>query len=111
VEAAFTHQRGDLDYGLRARKLGCFVFIAPGYLGTCPQNSVRGSWVDMNLSIFQRLTKVFGIKAFPLKEWTIFTKRHSGNFWFLYWTFPYIRAVIGYRNLDYSPTFKQETKT
>lgn len=110
VEAAFTHQRGDLDYGLRAKKLGCSIFTAPDYLGTCPQNSVSGSWVDMSLSPYQRLKKVFGVKAFPLKEWTIFTKRHSGKFWFVYWTFPYIRALIGYRNLDYSPTFGQETE-
>ncbi|WP_019503777.1 glycosyltransferase family 2 protein [Pleurocapsa sp. PCC 7319] len=110
LESNFTHQRGDLDYGLRAKKLGCSIFVAPGYLGSCPQNSVTGSWIDMNLSPYQRLKKAFHIKAFPPKEWTIFIKRHSGDFWFIYWSFPYIRALIGYRNLDYSPTFKRETK-
>lgn len=110
VEVAFTHQRGDLDYGLRAKKLGCSIFTAPGYLGTCPQNPVNGSWVDMSLSPLQRLKKAFGIKAFPIKEWTIFTRRHSGSLWFVYWAFPYIRAVIGYRNLEYSPTFKSDTE-
>ena len=64
----------------------------------------------MSLSPFKRLKKASEIKAFPLKEWTIFTRRHSGNFWFLYWPFPYIRALVGYRNLNYSPTFKQEAK-
>ncbi|NJK57590.1 MAG: glycosyltransferase family 2 protein [Pleurocapsa sp. SU_5_0] len=108
LEPAFTHQRGDLDYGLRAKKLGCSIFVAPGYLGTCPQNLVTGSWVDMSLSPYQRLKKVLQIKAFPPKEWAIFTKRHSGKLWFLYWTFPYIRALIGYKNLNYSPTFKQK---
>lgn len=107
LEPAFTHQRGDLDYGLRAKKLGCSIFVAPGYLGTCQQNSVDGSWLDMNLSWYQRFKKVLQIKAFPPKEWAIFTKRHSGKFWFFYWTFPYIRALIGYKNLNYSPTFKQ----
>ena len=111
LEAAFTHQRGDLDYGLRARKLGCSVFIAPGYLGTCPQNSVSGSWVDMSLSPYQRLQKATQIKAFPPREWAIFTKRHSGFWWFVYWSFPYIRALIGYKNLNYSPTFKPESKS
>ena len=105
LDIAFTHQRGDLDYGLRARKLGCSIWVAPEYLGTCPQNSVRGSWVDTNLPIHKRWQKVFQVKGFPLREWTIFTKRHSGPFWFIYWTFPYIRAVIGYRNLSVSPTF------
>ncbi|MEM7591334.1 MAG: glycosyltransferase family 2 protein [Cyanobacteria bacterium P01_A01_bin.83] len=110
LEAAFTHQRGDLDYGLRAKKLGCSIFVAPGYLGYGTQNSVSGSWVDMNLSVYQRLKKALQIKAFPPKEWTIFTRRHSGYFWFIYWTFPYIRAVIGYRNLSASPSFHEKVE-
>ena len=105
LEAAFTHLRGDLDYGLRARKLGCSIFVAPGYLGICSRNSVTGSWVDMSLSPYQRLRKAFHVKAFPPKEWTIYIKRHSGIFWFIYWTFPYIRALIGYRNLSKHSTF------
>lgn len=108
LESSFTHQRGDLDYGLRAKKLGCSILVAPGYLGTCPQNLVGGSWVDMSLSPFQRLKKALQIKAFPPKEWALFNQRHGGYLWFIYWFFPYIRALIGYKNLDYSPTFKQE---
>jgi GT2 family glycosyltransferase len=100
LETAFTHQRGDLDYGLRAKKLGCSIFVAPHYLGICQQNSVTGSWIDMNLSLYQRLKKTLQVKAFPPKEWAIYTKRHLGKFWFIYWTFPYIRAAIGYGNLN-----------
>ena len=108
LDIAFTHQRGDLDYGLRAHKLGCSIWVAPGYLGTCSQNNVSGSWVDTSLPIHKRLQKVFHVKGFPIREWTIYTKRHSGPFWFIYWTFPYIRAVIGYRNLSASPTFCED---
>lgn len=110
LDTAFTHQRGDLDYGLRARKLGCSIWVAPEYLGTCSQNSVRGSWADTSLPIHKRLQKAFQVKGFPIREWTIFTKRHSGFFWFIYWTFPYLRAVIGYRNLSASPTFCEDVK-
>jgi GT2 family glycosyltransferase len=110
LDESFTHQRGDLDYGLRARKLGCSIWVAPGYLGTCSQNSVRGSWVDTSLPIHKRLQKVFQVKGFPIREWTIYTKRHSGPFWFIYWTFPYLRAVIGYRNLSVSPTFCEDVE-
>lgn len=106
VEAAFTHQRGDLDYGLRAKKLGCSIFVAPSYLGTCPHNPIAGSWIDMSLSPYERLKKALQVKAFPAKEWAIFTQRHSGKFWFIYWAFPYIRSLIGYRKVQYSPTFK-----
>ena len=106
LDAAFIHTMGDLDYGLRARKLGCSVWIAPGYMGVCSRNYVNGSWADTSLSWIERLRKVVQTKAFPINAWTVFVKRHSGNFWFIYWTFPYLRASIGYRNLSVS-SFKK----
>ena len=109
LDAVFTHQRGDIDYGLRARKLGCSVWVAPGYVGICSKNSVSGSWADTNLSLYERLKKVVQPKGFPLREWTIFIKRHSGSFWFFYWILPYVRAVIGYRDLSASPTFGEDS--
>jgi GT2 family glycosyltransferase len=110
LDAAFIHTLGDLDYGLRARKLGCSVWIAPGYIGTCSKNSVRGSWVDTKLPIHERLRKLLQPKGYPIKAWTVFTKRHSGPFWFIYWFLPYLRAVIGYRDLSASPAFCEEIK-
>lgn len=108
LDSAFIHNLGDLDYGLRARKLGCSVWIAPGYVGTCSKNSVRGSWVDTKLSTRERLKRAFDVKNFPIKSWTVFTMRHSGFLWFVYWFLPYLRAVVGYRNLSVSPTFTEE---
>ncbi|MFM2315662.1 MAG: hypothetical protein RLZZ04_4940, partial [Cyanobacteriota bacterium] len=111
IDEAFVHTLGDIDYGLRARQLGCSVWAAPGFIGTCSQNSVTGSWVDPNLSILQRLQKVVQVKNFPIAPWTAFTKRHAGFFWFLFWCLPYIRAVIGYKDLSVSPTFAADAPT
>ncbi len=108
LDASFTHNLGDLDYGLRARKLGCSIWIAPGYLGTCSQNSVTGSWVDPQLSFREKLKKVTHVKAFPPQEWTTFIQRHSGGLWFIYWFHPYLRALIGYKDLSASPTFRED---
>lgn len=105
IDPAFIHSLGDLDYGLRAKKLGCSIWVAPGYVGTCQKNSIFCSWVDTNQPVWVRLSKVFQIKAFPLKPWTVFCSRHSGVFWFAYWFLPYIRAIIGYKNVANSPTF------
>jgi hypothetical protein len=66
---------------------------------------VTGSWIDPQLSIFQRLKNVVQVKNFPISPWTAFTKRHSGFFWFFFWCLPYIRAIIGYKDLDVSPSF------
>ncbi len=110
IDTAFVHSLGDLDYALRARKLGCHIWVAPGYVGTCTKNSIRNSWVDPNLSILERLKKVLQIKGFPLKAWTVFCSRHSGPFWIFYWFLPYIRAIVGYTNLATSPTFSEDIK-
>ncbi len=108
IDAAFIHSMGDTDYGLRARHKGCSIWVAPGYVGSCSKNSVRNSWVDTKLTILERLKKAVHIKAFPIKPWTVFCRRHSGFFWFVYWILPYVRAVIGYKNLAASPTFAEE---
>ncbi|MBH8573002.1 glycosyltransferase family 2 protein [Nostocaceae cyanobacterium CENA369] len=109
IDTAFVHSLGDLDYALRAHKLGCQIWIAPGYIGTCSKNSIRNSWVDTNLNILERWKKVLHIKGFPLKSWTVFCSRHSGPFWIFYWFLPYIRATIGYKNLASSPTFAEDS--
>ncbi|MEH2092808.1 glycosyltransferase [Nostoc sp. 'Peltigera membranacea cyanobiont' 213] len=108
IDTAFIHSLGDLDYALRARKLGCQIWVAPGYIGSCTKNSIRNSWVDTNLSILQRLKKALQIKGFPLKPWTVFCIRHSGPLWIFYWFLPYIRAIIGYKDLAISPTFSDD---
>ena len=109
LDPAFIHAMGDLDYGLRARQLGCSVWIAPGYAGTCSKNSAVNSWADANLSSFKRLQKAIQPKAFPIKARATYTRRHNGVFWIFHWLLPYIRAVIGYKNLNFS-SFKSENK-
>ncbi|BAY38908.1 putative glucosyltransferase [Nostoc sp. NIES-2111] len=108
IDGAFIHSLGDLDYGLRARKNGCSVWVVPGYIGTCSKNSIRNSWVDPKLPVTERLKKAVQIKAFPLKPWTEFCRRHSGFFWIIYWCLPYLRAIVGYKNLAASPTFAED---
>ncbi|MEM7556172.1 MAG: glycosyltransferase family 2 protein [Cyanobacteria bacterium P01_A01_bin.84] len=110
IDDVFIHTMGDIDYGLRARKLGCSVWAAPGFVGTCSRNSISGSWADTNLSLYKRLRKVFGLKGFPFVAWTVFCRRHSGSFWFIYWFMPYLRSVIGYKDLSKSPSFSKRVK-
>lgn len=110
IDSVFIHAMGDIDYGLRARQLGCSVWAAPGFIGTCSQNSAAGSWVDLNLSVIERLKKAFQVKNFPIAPWTTFARRHFGFWWFLHWCLPYIRAVIGYKDLNSSPTFTKDAQ-
>ncbi|MDB9526424.1 glycosyltransferase family 2 protein [Oscillatoria sp. CS-180] len=97
LDPTFTHKFGDLDYGLRSQKLGCKVWIAPGFLGKCSRNTVVNTWADSNLNITERFRKVLHQKEFPLKAWTVYASRHKGFFWWIHWFFPYIKAITGKR--------------
>jgi GT2 family glycosyltransferase len=110
LDPIFIHTMGDLDYGLRAKKLGCSIWAAPEFVGTCSKNSVKNSWVDIKLPLHKRLQKAFQIKGFPWKPWYTFAKRHSGMFWFVYLPLPYLRSIIGYKNLNASSTFGEDVR-
>lgn len=83
LDARFRHQFGDLDYGLRARRAGFDIVIVPGFVGTCTENSARGTWRDLNATLPVRWKDLLSPKGVPLKEWFLFTGRHYG------WRFPY----------------------
>ena len=94
LDPALPHMMGDFDYGLRAVKLGCSLYIAPGYLGTCPRNSLENTWLDTNLSLKQRLQKFRfkGSSFFRPDSW-LYAKRHGGILWLLHWIRPYIQFI------------------
>ena len=91
----FTHGAGDYDYSLRAKKLGFSSYVAPGYVGTCPQNEIAGTCLDKSLPLEQRrqmLKKPTSLP--PAKEWMFFARRHAGVLWPLYWLRTSIRIYM-----------------
>jgi GT2 family glycosyltransferase len=94
MDPFFTHGMGDYDYAFRARAEGCAVWVAPGFVGTCSRNSLKNSWMDGELRLLQRLKKLNQPKGLPLREWRVFTMRHTGILWPLFWLMPYGRTII-----------------
>ena len=96
VSEAFTHSIGDFDYGLRARAAGCAVWLCPGYVGVCRyDHSLAGSWKDSSLSRAQRWHEVLQPKSLPPREWRVFTRRHAGPLWPVFWLSPYLKIFLG----------------
>lgn len=94
LDPALPHMMGDFDYGLRASKLSCSIYIAPGYLGTCPRNTLESTWMDSNLSLKERLHKFkFKGSSFLRPDSWLYAKRHGGTLWLLHWLRPYIQFV------------------
>jgi len=94
LENKFAHAMGDLDYGLRAGYAGFAVWVMPGFAGTCARNAATGSFNDASLPVSVRLRKMMQPKGLPLASWRVFTQRHAGIFWPIYWLWPYGKVII-----------------
>ena len=77
----FAHTSGDNDYGLRARKKGFKLWIAPGYQGLCSKNENMELWANKNIPLRKRLKLLHSPKGQPFYETYIFAKRHKGFLW------------------------------
>lgn len=94
LDPHFQHSLGDIDYGLRATAAGFHVYAVPGYIGTCSDNSVSGTWRDADLSLRQRWKQMQSPKGSPWKEWSYFARRHMGPLWPLYAVSPYVKLIL-----------------
>jgi GT2 family glycosyltransferase len=94
LDASFTHGIGDFDYGLRARKLGVKLLLAPGYQGTCTRNHIKNTWEDKTLPFYKRWNKIKTPHGLPPREWAFFAKRYAGPFWPFFWLLPYVRSIL-----------------
>jgi GT2 family glycosyltransferase len=114
LDRRFRHQFGDLDYGLRARRAGFSVIIAPGYAGQCESNSVARTWRDKTAPLAVRWKHLISPKGVPFTEWALFTRRHYGWRWLYYAVSPYVKTIVsslwiqrGGRGLTNAPAPKQ----
>lgn len=91
----FTHQGGDYDYSLRAKEHGFSSWIAPGYIGTCSRNTLKGSPKDDSLPLLKRVDSLTKPSAMiPANEWMLFVKRHGGWVWPIFWTRTLVRRIF-----------------
>jgi GT2 family glycosyltransferase len=93
LSAEFTHGLGDFDYGLRAQKAGCTVWVAPGYFGTCSRNGVM-PWENSELRFKKRWKAFCGPKGIPPAQWAVFARRHAGLLWPVFWASPYLGFLV-----------------
>jgi GT2 family glycosyltransferase len=94
LDKTFHHSFGDLDYGLRLKKAGGHIFLAPKYIGLCERNTTTNTWLDSSVGRFGRLQKILSPKGMPLRERMHYCMRHSGIFWPLYWIAPYLAILL-----------------
>lgn len=94
IEPFYTHRWGDPDYGLRAGKKGCKIWLAPGFVAECEANPTAERWRDTSLSFKDRLKDFHSVKGYIKKDWFFYVRRHGGALWFLLWIKPYVDMVL-----------------
>ena len=86
-DPAYRHGMADYDYGLRGAAAGIETWIAPTFVGTCTRNRSE-------TAVSEGLRALLSPKRLPPWGWLVFTRRHTGRLWPLYWASPYARAVV-----------------
>lgn len=101
IDPGFTHYLGDYDYGLRARKKNCSIWVIPAIVGTCALSSSKA---DLNENKYSSKCMLAGLRhpkgvvlngvnIYSPKEWKLFARRHGGFFWMFFWLLPYRRVL------------------
>jgi GT2 family glycosyltransferase len=94
LEPKFAHAMGDLDYGLRARCAGFAVWVMAGFAGTCANNAATNTFNDISLPAIVRLRKMLKPNGLPPYSWYVFTRRHAGILWPIFWIWPYVKVML-----------------
>lgn len=94
IDSRYRHRWGDVDYAMRARKNGCKLWVAPGYLAECSANTQDFEWKQPGLSLKQRLAALNSVKGLDRADWFRFVRQHGGVLWPLVWIRPYLRLII-----------------
>jgi len=90
LERRLRHRTADYEYALRAKRKGFTAWTAPGYLGECSRNGIEGTSEDPALPLVQRYRKLLGPKEYPITARAVYTARHGGVFWPIFFASVYI---------------------
>jgi GT2 family glycosyltransferase len=74
---AYRHAMGDYDYGYRASRSGVEIYSSREFLGTCPKNTIQGTWRDKTLPFKKRLQLMQSPKGLPWREWLTYNFRND----------------------------------
>lgn len=89
-----VHVAGDYEYGLRARKAGFELWVAPDYFGYCSRNTPSESWLNPEATLSDQYRRLIGAKEQPPIPRLVYYRAHGGPLWFLLYPLVYARPLI-----------------
>jgi len=94
LDKHYSHSIADYDFGLRAKKAGYRILLAPSTLGYCSNNSLLGTSREKGLSVCARTKRIFSIKEYPLFPMIHYYKSHAGMLWPIWLVLFYISRFL-----------------
>jgi GT2 family glycosyltransferase len=94
LDPVYLHRWGDHDYCFRALQHGCTVWLAPGYLGACKENPVKGTWEDPSLPALDRIRQLNSPRGLQFHDYAIYMRRHRGPWWPAHLVWPYVKIAL-----------------
>lgn len=91
----FRHAMADTDYGYRAWRAGCSVWLTAGTIGCCPPQRAGSLWRQPAVPLGRRWRAICGSKGLPPLDWMRFLRAHAGWRWPFYWLATYLQALRG----------------
>ena len=96
LDPLFHHALGDFDYGLRAKKMGVKLIVAPDYIATCEIHPNLPQWRSPSVSFINRMRFLYSASSgcYP-PQFFVFDKRHNGFLKAVFHFFTiHLRAII-----------------
>lgn len=95
IDPVFEHGMGDIDYSMRAGKLGIRILLTAGFVAVCSPNSVKGTHLDKALPLQRRVLLIFSRKGLPWRSWLVMCWRHGGVLWPVHFFWAYTKVILG----------------
>jgi len=89
IDGGFAHAYADIDYGLRAKRLGIEMLVIPAFLGFCDANP-RTKFKNIR----EEFKALFGTKFSPIKSQIRFLRRHGNFLWPVYLFAPILKVLL-----------------
>jgi GT2 family glycosyltransferase len=89
IDGVFAHAYADIDYGLRAKRLGVEMLVIPGFLGICDENPR----IELK-RLRDEIRHLVGTKSLPIKSQIRFLRRHGNLTWPIYLLGPFIKIIF-----------------
>ena len=94
IDGSYEHAFADIDLGLRLKKAGVQMFLAPMIAARALPNSDRIDSYGFTWHFIRRLRILTSRKEMPPRSMVKFLRRHTGNAWPLYFLYVYLRTFL-----------------